>query len=130
MIQKEVEDLLAETAWVLPLWLQKLFIGWDAGDSDSIATTYTDKDYRFARLTVCPHILNKEKHHRKQSIIHELLHTHNAPFADYVDELLDLLCPESEQPKFRESMKKELTRKLEAQTQDLAFAIANKFTDV
>lgn len=126
LIKQEVENLINETAWLVPLWLQKLYIGYKGNDEDSNAYNHTRKDYRFARITICGNFLKNRTVEQKQTIVHEILHIHNVPYADYVDELIDLLCPESDAPKFRESMQNELQRKLEAMTQDLSFAIANK----
>lgn len=128
LIKKEVEKLINETAWLIPLWLQKLYVGYKGNDEDSNAFNNTRKDYRFARIMICGNFLKNRAFEQKQTILHEILHIHNCPYLDYVDELIDLLCPESDAPKFRESMQNELTRKAESMTEDVAFAIA-KFNE-
>lgn len=125
-IRDETEKNVKNAAWLLPLWLQRLYVGWDTNDKDSNAYIRVDKDYRFARLTICSGWLDGIPERRQESIIHEIIHCFTAPISDYAKEILDAYCSKDDSPKANEIISAEIHRKCEAITQDFAYAIAKK----
>ncbi len=119
-----VGDKIRSLSWLFPRWLQSLRIGYNSNDrDDDVAFVNLEKPYRFARLTICGAYLNYDDDEQRAMLIHELIHLHNLDFANFVRETMDLLCPKDEAPKFNESLRKMVTEKMEAMTQDIAFAI-------
>ncbi len=128
MLREQTKLLLDEVVWLLPLWLQKLRVGWDANDPDHDAAWFRiNPDYRFARVTICSGFLNEDKRTQFESLYHEMFHAFNAPIADIAHEILDVFCPESENEKLHAVWKGKIRSVLESRTQDFAYVIAKKF---
>lgn len=122
MIQDQIEAVLTDKTWILPKWMQRLYVGWCADDENSNATMQADKDYRFARLTVCGHFLTNSVERQHEIVYHEFIHTHISPLSDYAKEIVEKLCKDNEP--LKDYLDRELVRRNEATTQDIAFAIS------
>lgn len=127
-IRTEYERVLNNAAPLLPLWLQRLYVGWDFSDKTSTNYIHVDKDYRFARLTVCAGWIDSIPERRQESIYHEIIHCFTSPVADFAREIIDICRPEKDSPETHEILSNELRRKCEAITQDFAYSIA-KFNE-
>ncbi|MDQ3747981.1 MAG: hypothetical protein M3367_03035 [Acidobacteriota bacterium] len=127
-VRAYVGDLLDECVWLMPVWMQRLRVGW-CGEEGTIATMQTEKDYRYCRLTIHPEFLQHDGSYQRQVLYHELLHNFNNPVTDYAEEVFEMLCDKLENEELKTVVIKELKRKREAATEDFAFVIANKFKD-
>lgn len=127
MLSRDIESLLEDKLWILPTWMQRLYVGWQADNESDDANMRVDKDYRFARLTICGHFLTNSPIRQHEILYHELIHCQISPIADYAKEVIDIYCSKDESPKTNELLHREITRKNEAITQDFAYQLADKF---
>lgn len=128
----EIEKHLVPFLWLVPNWV--LFLNVNLLDSTSdncgeLATVTVDYDYRRITIDVATAWLDRTEDEKSFALVHELLHGYFALIADYARDAIHNLCPKDEAEKFNASMIKELTTRHEATTQDLAFAILNKFNE-
>lgn len=124
-----LEVLLKETIWLLPLWVQRLRVGWN-GEEGIIATMETHKDYRYCRLTIHPEFTTYPAEYQRQTLYHEIFHAYNTPAVDYAAEIIKMLCEKLENPELEEVCTKELSRKMEASTEDFSYRIAAKIGEM
>lgn len=124
MLQWQIEALLSDKLWILPKWLQAVYVGWCVDDENSAATMHTDKDYRFARLTICGHFLKEPPEKQHEIIYHEFIHCYISPITNYAKEMLDNVISDNEL--LSKYLHAELTRREEMAAQDFAFAVAEK----
>ncbi len=125
-LKPQVENLLGEFAWLLPTWLQRLFVGYSAEDADNSAKINVQKDWRFARLTFCASYIKNEDKIRRDDLAHELIHSFISPLKNYAVEVIEKLCKGDDL--LFEIIKAELISRNEQVTQDFAYAIT-KFNE-
>lgn len=80
-------------------------------------------EYRNARLDFVCGFLNQPILAKRQQVVHELMHLHVAPLANFARDKINLLVPIYEADKFNKSLMADLTSIHEACTQDLADVI-------
>ncbi len=124
-LQHDVQNLLDEFAWLCPLWLQRIYVGYDGDDSNNSATVNVNRDYRYVRLTLCAHFINNPNEIMRDDFIHELVHCFISPLKNYAADIIDKLC--ADHPMMAGIIQSELTARNEQITQDFSYAIANKF---
>ena len=107
--------------------MQTLFVGWEADNAEFSATMRTDKDYRFARLTICGHFLSEPK--ADEMLYHELIHCVSQPMVDFMREVIEITVPDNESL-LRQYLEKELARHNEMLAQDLAYAVEQRCGEV
>lgn len=127
--QPKVSEILEKFRWLLPVWMQRLYVNYRGDEKDNSAYVSVEKDYRFGNLTICGHWLNEPKAVQPEQIIHELIHLHFAPLKDYACDAALTLCDGNQESRIFKLIEKELISKNEQGTQDLAFAIMNKFNE-
>lgn len=127
-----IEPLIKETAWLFPLWMQKVIMTWDSKQEGSMAKIFVYKDYRWCRIVIYPDFLSILPTTQQESIYHEIIHCYNVPLKRVACEILDECMP-NEQGEFSEKLqnvlRKQIDSTMESITQDLAFAIMNKFNE-
>jgi len=126
----EIEKYLKPFIWLIPNWCQKLVINLypmsDDYPQNALETTVY-YDYRWIKINFYSGWLTERDEVKQEHIVHDLLHGFTSIVVDYALEQIDNLCPASEAEKFNRSMKAQLNILCESMTQDLAFAILNKF---
>jgi hypothetical protein len=120
-------DVLQAWQWLLPVWLQRLFVNYHADHNEASAYITVDKDYRFANIWVCGHWLTNTPEEQSKDLLHEIIHLYNVPQMDFANYLIEEAYKGDGQEALLKLAKKELTAKNEASTADLTLAIANKF---
>lgn len=127
-VKAELARQLVGYAWLVPGWCQRVFVGWQekGDDKGTLVSCSAMYEYRNIRLTFYPAFLS-EGELQPEHVIHDLLHGFTSVMADYAHDRINLLVPESEAPKFRESLLDELRVRHESFVQDLAFCLAQKF---
>lgn len=126
-----IQSILIPLDWILPGWVQQCYIIFPAGGS---AEGYTCEmncayEYRYMTMRIYPAWLNLNEEERKETCIHELLHSMTCILANYARDEIERLLPADEAPKYRAAVLKELTMRHESMTQDLAFMIRNHLGD-
>lgn len=126
LLRQEVENILTEFSWLLPQrWMQRIYVNYDANEKEFACYTNTDKDYRFGTLTICAHWLRLDAGERIEVLIHELIHYSYSPAKNYALDITDKLCGDNRT--MFEIIRSELNAKNEQGTQDIAWAVFNKF---
>lgn len=110
--------------WLIPLWCEHVFVGYvaDSSEDGASAATRVEYPYRWARITFYPCFLVQND--QSEDALHEIIHIPLAVPGQYMRDQIDVLVPEFEAPKFRETLRRELTERVEAATEDIASRIA------
>lgn len=122
-----IEPLIARYAALFPSWAQLIYVYFeDAGDGKGATiecrANYT---YRFFSMTFDPSFLAQSESEHKTQVIHEILHASSCVMADWARDAIKRLVPESEAPKYQETLLEELTQRHESFVQDLAIRLAD-----
>lgn len=125
ILQPSVQKLFDEFAWLAPLWLQRVYVGYDGNDANNSATVSVNQDYRYVRLTLCAHFISNQNEIMRDDFIHELVHCFISPLKNYAADIVEKLCADNKP--LLEIIQDELVARNEAITQDFSYAIANKF---
>lgn len=125
----EVERIIDRYRWLVPARIQRVFIKLDAISDrpGNAASTMVTREYRFANIDISATWLALPDEEKEMHIIHELVHLSNCPYADFVDELVYNAFPKDENPKLHDYLIEQSRRELEGMTQDLAWAIYQRF---
>lgn len=126
MIEARLTELLEKTCWLLPMWVQRLRVGWDR-EEGKIATMLAEKDYRYCRLTIHPEFIEHTHDYQLQLLYHEIFHTYNTPAIDTANAYIETLCDELKNDLLKDAMIKAINEKMEASTEDFAYVILKKF---
>lgn len=120
-----IEPLVTRYSALFPTWAQLIYVHFgDAGDGKSGTIECTaDYTYRFFSMTFDPSFLAQPEDDHNRQVIHEILHASSCVLADWARDAINLLVPESDAPKFRESLLAELRQRHEAFVQDLALRL-------
>lgn len=119
VIQRSIEPW----AWVVPVWCERVFVGYSAessGNNES-AACYVEYPYRWARLTFYPCFLKQDN--LSLDGLHELVHIPVAVLSMWMKERIRTMVKEEDAPIFRKVLLDELTERTEAATQDLTSRI-------
>lgn len=122
-----IEPLVLRYQVLFPAWAQLIYINWDAAGDGKGTTIECRANYDYRSFSMTFHsgfIVQREDEHQVQ-VIHEILHASSAIMADWARDTINLLTPESEAPKFRQSLLEELRQRHEAFVQDLALRLVN-----
>jgi hypothetical protein len=131
-VRGAVEPLLKDAAWLFPLWMQKVILTWDTNQDGAQAKILVYKDYRWCRIVIYPDLLSVPDDTRKESIYHEIIHCYNVPLKQVACEILEECMPDEKgefSEKLQNVLRKRIDRTMEAITQDLTYAILNKFNE-
>jgi hypothetical protein len=130
--KEEIEKFLLPWIWLVPNWCQKIVINLypvsENSPNNGIETT-THYEYRWIKIDFFSGWLTERDDVKQEHIVHDLLHGFTSIVVDYATEQIDNLCPPNEAEKFNRSMKTQMSILCESMTQDLAFAIMNKFKE-
>lgn len=125
----EIEKYLKPFQWLIPGWLQILNIHIEPSENENlIASMCVQERYREANLTIRPLFFTKDDLTKKDAIVHELIHIHTNPIHDFSKNAMRKFSG-SEIDSTMAVVFDEMECYLERQTQDLAFAILNKFNE-
>lgn len=127
-IKAIIESQLNNWTWLIPAWCKRLQINLvDGGDfSADIETSY---EYRYATLRIDMSWFNIEDSHKTLDLVHELCHNFYNPMYWFARDNFDILLGDDSERKHRDSVRDTLRRFNEIGTQDLAYALINKFKD-
>jgi hypothetical protein len=122
-----IEPLVSRYSALFPTWAQLIYVHWgDAGDGKGAtiecAANYV---YRFFSMTFDHSFLAQREDEHRTQVIHEILHASSCVLADWARDTINRLVPESEAPKFRESLLEELRHRHESFVQDLALRLVD-----
>lgn len=120
-----IEPLVDRYSALFPTWAQMIYVHYgDAGDGRAATIECrADYTYRFFSMTFDPSFLAQSEDEHKTQVIHEILHASSCVMADWARDTINRLVPESEAPKFRESLLDELCQRHESFVQDLALRL-------
>lgn len=76
---------------LVPTWCHVLLLDWDDTDRDALAKTTCRREYRWAKITVCPSWLRQDSTEREDTIVHELLHVVMEPVHNHTTDMLNLI---------------------------------------
>lgn len=127
IIKPQVGSILNDFDWLLPAWLQTLYVGYHADEQEASAYISVNKDYRFANLKVCGHWVNESAELQKEQILHELIHLYNVPIKRYALDMFEIHCEGGKDGVIYKMIKNQLVSKNESATSDMTFALMNKF---
>lgn len=124
----EIEKRLTPFLWLAPNWCLELYVNlWDSVEGGELASISLSYDYRRITIDFATAWLDRDAAIKEQTIIHELLHGYLGLVADYARDSFNNLCSKDDAPKFNEHLQNELRIRHESATQDLSFALLNKF---
>jgi hypothetical protein len=122
-LRLKTESILAQTKWICPLWLQRIFIGWDDANTSDTANVHLFRDYRSLRLTICPGFLAYEERGQTEIIIHELVHCFTVPLKTVCFEAMEDLDTDEQ---LKTIIQRQINSVMEQITQDFAFSISRR----
>lgn len=119
----ELQKALEQWAWIIPVWCERVFVGWseESREENFSAVTNVEYCYRWARITFYPCFLKQED--MAKDALHELIHIPLQVASGWARERIQTLVSEEDAPKFRKVLLDELTERVEAATEDLASRI-------
>jgi hypothetical protein len=120
-VEEAITPILDDIRPLFPLWMQMVRVGWDANNSGDEANIRVNKDYRFARLTICPPLLGLTGEMRKETLIHETVHCFNETIVQAVKQELQAILDD---PKEVKRVMKRIRKTAEQVTQDFAYSLA------
>jgi hypothetical protein len=90
----ELEQCVNEWAWLVPPWVQELWVNVQPHDTnvDSIATTWVREQYREVTLHFRPNWFIEAKKQRHLCVIHELLHITANPLYNFTRNVISKLA--------------------------------------
>lgn len=121
-----IEEILAKYAWLCPLWLQELEIGWYSDERESTAEMSVLSDYRSAKMWIYPRFLNCTRPKQFEAVVHELVHCFNVPLKTACLNALEDVAPDVDE-KIKAMARRAINKEMERITQDFAFSIVKKF---
>ena len=126
--KSEIEKNFKEFLWLVPNWLQFFKINIYAGESSTcLADMTTQYQYREAAMNIYSPWFIAEDYMKRDTILHELVHLHNTPLFSFAERTLTTFFDQNNLSVSKDIVIDELTRYLEAATQDLTFCINKKF---
>jgi hypothetical protein len=126
----EIEKHLNPFLWLVPKWCQEIHINlFDSSSKhgDSAIETITNYEYRFIQIDFFSCWLNCSDETKKESVIHELAHGFTNLI--YYQARRAVIAGTADNEALQGFALDELSKTIEAATQDLAFAIYNKFNE-
>ena len=117
-IVKMVKPLVTKHLHLIPGWCNTLAIRFgEADEARIVAHVRADFQYRQARMTICPNIVNESAADRERTIVHEFYHIPFAPIYDWTRKLIEAFFDDEMQKK----LMSELADLEEGLVQDLTF---------
>lgn len=129
-VRDVVEPLLENAKWLFPLWMQKAILTWNPKQDGAMAEITLQKDYRWCRIVIFPDLLSVPYDVQQESVLHEIIHCYNVPLKKVACDILDECIGDDEgelSEKLQNVFRKQIDSTMESVTQDLTFAIQNKF---
>lgn len=117
----EIKKAIEPWEWIIPVWCERVFVGWGDDTNKDSATTNVEYSYRWARVTFYPPFL--KQHDPSKDALHELIHIPLHIAAGWARETIKTLVTEQDAPKFRKVLLDEFTERVESATEDLASRI-------
>lgn len=125
--KEEIEKYLLPYLWLVPKWVQKLYINlWDA-DKDAAISTDISYEYRRVSFDFYTCWLNSSPHIKQDNVIHEFIHCSVNPLFHQAREVAAATCKENED--LKDYAYEQLRISVESVTQDLTYAILSKFNE-
>ncbi|MEK6281867.1 MAG: hypothetical protein AABN95_16055 [Acidobacteriota bacterium] len=120
----ELKRNLEQWTWVIPVWCERVFVGYsvDCDDEGATACCRVEYPYRWARITFFPCFLTQ--HDPGKDALHELIHIPLAVAGDWAREKFKTLVSEDDNPTLRQSLLDDLKDRVESATEDIASRIA------
>lgn len=88
VVRPVCEEALLFHLGIVPAWCTTLFVGYDAAYSgNSAAFIATSPEYRWARITICPGVLQGTAWEREEHLVHELFHIPLEPLHEAATDL-------------------------------------------
>lgn len=123
----EIEKYLYPFLWLVPKWCQTIHLSlYDADDEAAVSTT-VDYEYRRITLNFYARWLIQTPTLKQDNVIHECIHFFVNELYHQAQRAVEAAWEDNEQMK--NFAFEQLKISVEAITQDLAFAIYNKFKD-
>lgn len=125
----QIEKYLNHFSFLIPKWLQNLKIEVEPSDNPNLlASTCASEQYREASLTIRPLWFTMNEDEQSETIVHELCHLHTNPLYDFSLNAIRKYADGKDENQMQ-IVFDEMEAYLERQTQDLTFAIHNKFNE-
>lgn len=105
--------------YLLPGWCEELRIGYDTGTEGTSARVNVAQEYRFARVTLHPPMIDMSEVDRADTIRHEILHVATMPMVVLLHKAMDALDLESANPPLYAWVVESARETMEGVVQDL-----------
>lgn len=128
-MRAEIEKYLTPYLWLLPQWCLdfQIYDAYSEESSEVAADCQCDYKYRRVVLTFYSNWFVQTERNKEQALIHELLHAFINPLYHYAKEIAEGFAEDN--VRLKQALMGELKERNEAITQDLSFAIFNKFNE-
>ncbi|MGI8542466.1 MAG: hypothetical protein ACR2MD_03205 [Aridibacter sp.] len=121
----EIEKYLDPIRWLIPRWCQKLVVSlWDSDGDGAAISTDVNYDYRNIELDFYSNWMLPDSQTKQENIIHECVHFFICPLYNQAQRFIENSADNDDTKKFKLA---ELAITNESITQDLSYAIGNKF---
>lgn len=125
--KKEIEKYLKPYLWLIPTWCHTLRVDVDTSTDDGLlASISVQEQYRQASMTVWAKWFTSDERTKADTIIHELFHLHTNPLYDFAKNAIRKYADGKDETQMQVVFD-EMECYLERQTQDLTFAVYNRF---
>ncbi|HEY0659595.1 MAG TPA: hypothetical protein VGD05_14060 [Pyrinomonadaceae bacterium] len=122
----EIEKYLNPFLWLIPKWCQSITINvYDSDDQGAAIATLVTYEYRYITVDFFSAWFIQTPSVKQDNVIHECIHFFINEIYHKGRQIVKSTCKDNEQ--LKEFAFEELRIAVESSTQDLAFAIQNKF---
>lgn len=105
--------------YLLPGWCEEIRIGYDADSEGASANVRVAQEYRFARITLHPPMIDMSEADRADTIRHEILHVATMPMVVLLHKAMNALELESANPPLHAWIVESARETMESVVQDL-----------
>lgn len=111
--------------WLVPRWVRSVRFAWQASAEDGeSASCNVSFAYGWMTITLTGLWLDDSDEQKRRDLTHEMLHAWFEPIAGYAKETAETLLKDS--PLFLETVKREITHRMEFAIQGLAYAVMER----
>jgi hypothetical protein len=123
----EIEKYLNPFIWLIPKWCQRVLVNLYTGEGDAAIATLVDYEYRKITLDFYSCWLIQGSDKMRADVVHECIHFSVNELYNEARRVVLATCNDNEA--LKDFAFKRLEVSVESVTQDLAFAILNKFDE-
>ena len=127
-LRADASQMAQSVEWMLPIWIQRLWLGYDSQTEAQEACFEIMPDYRWAKLTFSARFWACSDRDKQLILLHEMIHAFNLPLINAAREIVDTVCKPEEET-LKAVLHEKLREKMEMVTQDFAYVLQAHLND-